>query len=200
MKRRESIKLMAAASLAVALPGCSPSDVDRAADRVAALAETKPLKDRMPTTLSAHQYATISILVDLILPTDEHSGSATDAGVPAFIDFIIEDAQGLETPLKGGLSWLDYESSKRFGSTFLDASGTQKTSIMDDIAWPEAVTPGMQPGVDFFNLLRDLTASGFWSSRMGVADLGYAGNSPRSSWEGCDDEAMRHLNLAYPES
>jgi len=200
MKRRESLKLMAIASLAAALPGCSKSDVERAAGRVASASRTLPLKDREPTTLNRHEYATVTLLADMIIPADDRSGSASEAGVPAFIDFIVEDTIGLETRVRGGLSWLDYESSRRFSSTFLDASSDEQTQLIDDIAWPERTSPGLESGSAFFSLFRDLTASGFWSSQMGVEDLGYSGNTPRPSWDGCPIDAMDHLGLSYPET
>ncbi len=200
MKRRESLKLMAVASLAAALPGCTEADVNRAADRVETATRTLPLKNLEPTVLNPHEYATVILLADMIIPADDRSGSASDAGVPAFIDFIVEDTIGLETRVRGGLSWLDYESSKRFSSTFLDATSEEQTRLIDDIAWPERTPPGLETGVAFFSLFRDLTASGFWSSKMGVDDLGYSGNTPRPSWDGCPNDAMNHLGLSYPDA
>jgi hypothetical protein len=198
LTRRESMKLMALAGLATTIPGCMPSDVDRAAERVATAARQLPLADRVPTVLSAHEYRTVEVLVDYIIPADDRSGSATDAGVPAFIDFILEDADDpatLETPFRGGLSWLDYQCTRRYETTFVTASAEQQVDMLNAIAWPDTAEPGMEPGVRFFTMLRDLTASGFWSSRMGVEDLGYTGNRPQASWDGCPPEAVAHLGL-----
>lgn len=195
LTRRESMKLMALAGLATTLPGCLPSDVDRAAERVANAARQLPLADREPTVLSAHEYRTVNILVDYIIPADDRSGSATDAGVPAFIDFILEDTDDVETPFRGGLSWLDYQCTRRYGTVFADASPDDQLDMLNAVAWPENAEPGMEPGVRFFTMLRDLTASGFWSSRMGVEDLGYTGNRPQAAWDGCPPEAVAHLGL-----
>lgn len=197
VNRRDSLKLMAMASLAAAIPGCTPSDVERAASNVAAASRQMPLADRVPTVLSANEYRTIEILVDYIIPADARSGSATDAGVPAFIDFMLSDTEGLETPLRGGLAWLDYQSTKQAGVPYRDAPREAQTALLDAIAWPEDVAPEMETGARFFTLMRDLTASGFWSSKMGVDDLGYMGNRPQGGWDGCSHEAMDHLGLSY---
>ncbi|MEQ9104784.1 MAG: gluconate 2-dehydrogenase subunit 3 family protein [Rhodothermales bacterium] len=200
LTRRESMKLMALAGLATTIPGCMPSDVDRAAERVAEASRQLPLADRVPTVLTAHEYRTVEVLVDYIIPADDRSGSATDAGVPAFIDFILEDTDDVETPFRGGLSWLDYQCTRRYGGVFVDASPDDQVDMLNAIAWPENVEPGMEPGVRFFTMLRDLTASGFWSSRMGVEDLGYTGNRPQASWDGCPPEAMAHLGLGHVDT
>ena len=200
VSRRESLKLMAMASLAATIPGCTPSDVERAASNVAAASRQMPLADRVPTVLNAHEYRTVEVLADYIIPADARSGSATDAGVPAFIDFMLTDTDNIETPLRGGLAWLDYQSTKQFNSTFLDAPAEAQTALLDAIAWPDDVAPELETGARFFTLMRDLTASGFWSSKLGVEDLGYMGNRPQGGWEGCSHEAMDHLGLSYDDA
>lgn len=196
MNRRESLKLIALASLASTIPGCTPSDVDKASSRVAAAAGKDPLENRTPTVLSDHEYETIHVLVDYIIPADDRSGSATDAGVPAFIDFMLEDTDDLETPVRGGLSWLDFHCTSVYGSAFVELSESHQIETLDSIAYPDDATDDMLRGVSFFSLLRDLTASGFWSSRIGVNDLGYSGNTARASWDGCPQDALEHLGLS----
>lgn len=195
LTRRESMKLMALAGLATTIPGCMPSDVDKAAERVSFASRQMPLDTREPTVLTEHEYRTVNVLVDYIIPADDRSGSATDAGVPAFIDFILEDTDDLETPFRGGLSWLDYQCTRRYGAVFVDASPDNQVDMLNAIAWPDDAEPGMETGVRFFSMLRDLTASGFWSSRIGMADLEYTGNRPQGSWDGCPAEAVAHLGL-----
>ncbi len=199
MSRRESLKLMAVASLASAIPGCTPEDVEKASSRVAAAAED-PLSNRSATVLGEHEYRTLRILVDYIIPADARSGRASDAGVPAFIDFMLEDSDDLETPLRGGLAWLDYYCSRKYGATFLDADSSEQIEVLDAIAYPDDSDEDVRPGVGFFSLLRDLTASGFWSSRIGVQDLGYSGNMALASWEGCPESALNHLGLVHDET
>ena len=137
---------------------------------------------------------TISVLVDIIIPKDEHSGSATEAGVPDFIEFMAKDRPEWQTPLRGGLSWLDNQSKKRFGNDFIDVSEVQRIEIVEDIAFPERKKRGMSQGIAFFTLMRNLTASGFWSSKMGIEDIGYMGNVP-NLWDGPPDEVIRQYDL-----
>jgi len=141
----------------------------------------------------------VRVLVDLIIPRDERSGSATEAGVPEFMDFMMTDRPDGQTPMRGGLAWLDNESLERNSKTFLEATEQQRTAILDDIAWPKKAKPEMSQGVAFFNMFRDLTASGFWSSKIGVADLDYRGNTFVADWTGCPPEALQKLGVQYED-
>jgi len=137
------------------------------------------------------QWRTVCVLCDLIIPADERSGSATQAGVPEFIDDWInfqkeEDGNDdLEAQILGGLMWLDREANHGFEKTFADASPDQQKEILDRVAWPARAKPEDHVWVLFFNRCRDLTVSGFYSSKMGVADLPYVGNTAVMKWEGC---------------
>jgi len=193
VKRRELIGLLAAAPLAGL--DWTPVDVQRAAQAVATLRRRGQAFQAQFFT--AHEYQTVRILVDLIIPRDERSGSATEAGVPEFMDFIAHDQSGLQTPLRGGLAWLDTECRERFGKDFADLDDAQRRSVLDDIAWPAKARPAMSQGVAFFNRFRDLTATGFWSSKMGVDDLGYIGNTAVAEWKGCPDEQLKKLGVSY---
>jgi gluconate 2-dehydrogenase gamma chain len=134
----------------------------------------------------------VRVLCDLIIPADERSGSATEAGVPEFIDDWLdfrkqEDGNDdLPAQILGGLAWLDRESARLFGKRFADAAPGQQTQMLDRIAWPERAAPEDRHAAAFFSKLRDLTASGFFSSKMGVADLPYLGNVAVADWKGCD--------------
>ena len=138
------------------------------------------------------QWRTVRVLCDLIIPADERSGSATQAGVPEFIDDWLdfrkrEDGNDdLAAHILGGLAWLDRESLRLFEKGFADAAPDQQTRILDRIAWPERAAPADHHGVAFFNKFRDLTANGFFSSQMGIADLPYLGNTAVTAWKGCD--------------
>ncbi|HSF16045.1 MAG TPA: gluconate 2-dehydrogenase subunit 3 family protein [Vicinamibacteria bacterium] len=148
-----------------------------------------------PTFFDHHEYETVRLLVDLLIPGDERSGSATDAGVPEFIDFMMTDEPERQIAMRGGLAWLDNECLDRFGSSFVEASAAERTSLLDEIAWPERASPELSHGVGFFNAFRDLTATGFFTSRMGMEDLDYRGNVYVTEWTGCPPEALRKLGL-----
>jgi gluconate 2-dehydrogenase gamma chain len=148
-----------------------------------------------PKFFTRHEYATVNVLVDLIIPKDERSGSATDAGVPAFMDFMMIDQPARQTAMRGGLGWLDRECVRRFDKTFLACTGAERSQVLDDIAWPHKAKPEMTHGVAFFNSFRDLTASGFFTSRMGIKDLEYLGNVYVPEWTGCPPAVLKKLGL-----
>jgi gluconate 2-dehydrogenase gamma chain len=148
-----------------------------------------------PKFFTRHEYATVNILVDLIIPKDERSGSATDAGVPAFMDFMMIDQPARQTAMRGGLAWLDRECLSRFDKTFVMCTAAERTQVLDDISWPQKAKPELTHGVAFFNSFRDLTASGFFTSKMGFDDLKYMGNRYVPEWTGCPDEILKKLGL-----
>jgi hypothetical protein len=155
---------------------------------------------RAPRFFNKHEWATLGVLVDYIIPRDERSGSATDAKVPEYIDYLLaeKDANVNEqVQMHGGLAWIDTESHKRFGRTFLAASDAQRRQILDDIAYPQKAKPEMMYGVSFFNRLRDRTASGFFSSAMGWKDLQYIGNVFNPKYDGCPPAALAKLGVSY---
>jgi Gluconate 2-dehydrogenase subunit 3 len=146
-----------------------------------------------------HQWRTAGVLCDLIIPADDRSGSATEAGVPEFIDDWLDfrkqedDNDNLAAEILGGLAWLDRESLRLNGKYFADAAPEQQTRLLDRIAWPERAAAEDHHAVVFFNKFRDLTASGFFSSKMGVADLPYLGNVAVEEWKGCDPAAWARI-------
>ena len=146
--------------------------------------------------LTAAELATIKVMSDIIIPKDDKSGSASEAGVPAFIEFIVKDMPQYQTPLRGGLRWLDRESTKRFGKIFTLATKAQQIQIVDDIAYPEKAKPIYSQGVAFFNLMRNLTASGYYTSKIGIADLGYMGNTP-NVWDGVPEDVLKQYGVSY---
>jgi len=163
-----------------------------AAATAAAQATKTPFK---PKFFSPHEYATVRMLADIVIPKDERSGSATEAGVPEFMDFIMGDEPTRQLAMRGGLAWLDRESVTRFDKMFVNCTDTERTQVLDDIAWPQTAKPEMSHGVAFFNAFRDLTASGFWTSRMGIKDIAYIGNVYVPEWKGCPEEAIKKLGL-----
>lgn len=206
MDRRKYLKTLAVGSLgATALIGqsCEPAKEKGPVAPTFTIDRTPAELEREQKLLSEtffdeHEMKTISILSDIIIPKDETSGSATDAAVPAFIEFIVKDMPRHQTPMRGGLKWLDIQSMKRFNADFASCSSTQQIEMVDEIAYPEKAKPEMQQGVAFFNLMRDLTACGFFTSEIGIKDLGYAGNKP-NQWDGVPQEVLDHYGLKYDE-
>jgi gluconate 2-dehydrogenase gamma chain len=147
---------------------------------------------------NSHEMATITVLADIIIPADKVSGSASQAGVPAFIEFIVKDMPQHQTPLRGGLMWLDNTSKKQFAKKFVALLPSDRLKIVDLIAYPKKAKPEYTQGVTFFNLMRNLTATGFFTTEMGVKDLGYTGNVV-NKWDGVPDDVLAKYNLNYKD-
>lgn len=188
LTRREMLGWLALVPLA------SPLAAAEAAQRALRTLSGTPY---VPKFFTAREWRTVRVLVDDIIPRDERSGSATDAGVPEFMDFMMLDQPAGQVPMRGGLHWLDTTSRERHGTAYAVATTTQRTSLLDDIAWPGRARAEMSHGVVFFTMFRNLTASGFWSSRMGVADLHYIGNQVVHEWQGCPPAALAKLGVSY---
>ena len=148
------------------------------------------------TYFTPHEMQTITILGDIIIPKDEVSGSASDAKVPDFIEFIVKDQPDNKVPMRGGLRWLDMQCLNRYQNSFAQCNSKQQMEIVDEIAWPKKAKPEMKQGVSFFNLMRNLTATGFYTSEIGVKDVGYVGNTP-NQWNGVPDDVLKQYGLAY---
>lgn len=144
-----------------------------------------------------HEMATITILADIIIPKDDKSGSASDAKVPDFIGFIVNDMPEHQTPMRGGLRWLDLQCLNRYNNTFKDCTNAQQIEMVTMIAYPKRAKPEMAQGVSFFNRMRDLTASGFFTSEIGVKDVGYVGNTP-NKWDGVPADVLKQYGIASP--
>ncbi|MBS1729928.1 MAG: gluconate 2-dehydrogenase subunit 3 family protein [Bacteroidetes bacterium] len=209
MDRRKSLKTIAIGTVSASLimDACKTEPKKDAPQKEAANTDSA---DRMAEEIaynkelaSMHfftedEMATIHILSDIIIPKDEISGSATEAGVPAFIDFIVNDMPEHQIPLRGGLRWLDIECLNKYNAAFKECTPAQQIEIVDMIAYPKKAKPEMEQGVAFFNRMRNLTATGFFTSKIGVQDIGYAGNKP-NQWNGVPDDVLKQYNLAYTE-
>ena len=197
ISRRAALELFAAAPAAAALVW-TPAEARQAHDhadaaRAQAAKQAAPFK---PKFFTAHEYATVSVLVDLIIPKDERSGSATEAGVPEFMDFMMIDQPRRQVAMRGGLALVDRLSEDRVGKRFVSATDRERRQVLDEIAYTSNGDSGLSHAVVFFSSFRDLTASGFWSTRMGVADLQYQGNTFVSEWNGCPDAALKKLGVS----
>jgi hypothetical protein len=197
MRRRDALKLLSSAPMAVGFAWSADEAEAASALAQSALQSAASGKTFTPKFFTAHEWETVRLLVDLIIPRDDRSGSATEAGVPEFMDFIVIDQPTRQTAMRGGLAWLDVECQRRFDKTFVQCSGSERTAVLDDIAWPSRATAERAHGVAFFNSFRDLTAAGFWTSRMGITDLQYMGNRSVAQWRGCPEEALKKLGVTY---
>lgn len=206
MDRRDTIKTMLVGSIAggLILSACQP-DADEnktsseTSDGLYGRTEKEKahdLKVMGETFFNEHEVATIAVLCDLILPASTSAGSAVDAGVPEFISFIARDIQSHQLPLRGGMMWLDHESTKRFNQAFILCTVDQQKQLLDTIAYPEDAAPESAQGVKFFTLMRNLVLTGYYTSRMGIEDLGYQGNTP-NTWDGVPDAVLAKHGLAY---
>jgi gluconate 2-dehydrogenase gamma chain len=140
-----------------------------------------------PKYFSPAQYAALLFLCDTIIPKDEKSGGAVEAGAPEFIDLLTSENPEYQLKLGGGLFWLDGLCTDRYASVFLDCTPEQKTIALDLIAYRENARqdPTLSQGVAFFAFLRKLTCDGYYTSKIGIADLGYIGNTSLHEFPGC---------------
>lgn len=214
MDRRKSLKVLALGtfSTGVLLDACKEVDkkkLVKGAGKIdpetghpdpgfKRMAEEKAhYKDVVSTTFfTPEEMATITVLGDIIIPKDEISGSASDAKVPEFIEFIVKDKPEHQVPMRGGLRWLDMQCLTRYNNSFTACNKQQQIEMVDAIAYPKKAKPEMKQGVSFFNLVRNLTATGFYTTEIGVKDVGYMGNKP-NQWNGVPDDVLKQYNLAY---
>lgn len=211
MDRRKSLKVMVLGTISTGLllDACKESDKkalinsnnlepeEKGLPRMAE--EAARYKEVISKTyFTPHEMKTITVLGDIIIPKDEISGSASDAKVPDFIEFIVKDKSEHQIPMRGGLRWLDMQCLKRYKNSFAECDTQQQMEMVDEIAWPKKAKPEMKPGVKFFNLMRNLVSTGFYTSEIGVKDVGYMGNSP-TQWNGVPADVLRQYNLAYTE-
>jgi len=151
--------------------------------------------------LTEHEWKTVCLLSDLILPADDRSGSASQAGVPEFIDDWLAFRGGnLLAEIRGGLTWLDLECNRLFQHDFVECAAEQQKQILDRIAYPKEAAPQDSNAVAFFNQLRDLVVNGFYTSKEGIKDLPYLGNQMVAEWKGCPPNVLAKLGVSYDES
>lgn len=212
MDRRDSLKSILLGSIAggLALHGCK-TESEAAADTsetaqfpydYGRTVKEKELIEELEseTFFNPHEMETVSVLCALILPANENFGSATDAGAPDFIEFMAKDIPELQTTLRGGLMWLDHKSNTEFNLEFRSASVEQQKSLLDQIAYykPEVPLEKQALEIQFFNLLCNLTLTAYYTSKMGIEDLGYKGNMP-NIWDGVPEDVLAQHGVSYDE-
>lgn len=207
MDRRESLKSLLVGSLAggLMLNGCTtevendiPKITEKSLEGYGRTPAEKARDERLMSEqfLNKHELETIAVLSDLILPATDTAGSATDAGVPEFVEFIAKDIPDHKIPLRGGIMWLDSYSNKINNKEFIACDGAQQKIVLDAIAFPEKSTPEVEQGVSFFNLMRNLTLTGYYTTKMGIDDLGYKGNTP-NIWDGVPEDVLKEHGMSY---
>ena len=204
MNRRDSIKAIGLTTLGSALlldackPDSKPISIDKEnIEKVAGREDfeiERIKKLREETFFEEHEMKTITVLADIIIPADAVSGSASQAEVPAFIEFIVKDIPSHQIPMRGGLKWLDLHCLKEYQKAFIDCSSDQQIELVNQIAYPDKAKPEMSQGVVFFNRMRNLTASGFYTSKIGIDDIGYVGNKA-NIWAGVPEDVLAQYGL-----
>jgi gluconate 2-dehydrogenase gamma chain len=201
MKRRDTLKAISLSSFGLAAfpttalvsPPDSKKKVLATPGRVLNEAE-RDAKLLADTFFTPSELKLLTSLVDIIIPQEGNTPSASKVGVPAFIEFMAKDKPELQTPLRGGLRWMDHEANKRFGYDFINLSYNDQIKIIDDIAYPDDIPAGMSQGVAFFTNLRGLTLTGFYTTQVGFDDLGYVGNRP-NQWEGVPQDVLTKYGI-----
>ena len=197
INRRTVLQLLGSAPVAAGFVWTQADVIDAAEKtRQARRASGTPQAPRFkPAFFTAHEYATVVLLSNIIIPKDERSGGASDAGVPEFIDFMMIDQPARQVAMRGGLAWLDQECHARFNKTFVAAASAEQLQVLDEISGLEPARPDQSHGLAFFRSFRDLVATGFWTSEIGINDLKFMGNVFVKDWNGCPEEALKKLGL-----
>jgi Gluconate 2-dehydrogenase subunit 3 len=192
IKRRDILKVFSAVPAAALVP---LGTLEAAQQKTSGSAAAKAAPGYQRKVFNDHEWETVKVLCDLIIPADERSSSATQAGVPEFMDDWLDFKGGkLKTEILGGLTWLDLESNREFGHDFVDCTAAEKKKILARIAYPNTAVPEDLNYVAFFNHLRDLVVGGFFSSKEGVKDLPYLGNKVVAAWEGCPPNVLAQID------
>jgi gluconate 2-dehydrogenase gamma chain len=201
LNRRDVLKAVSAVPAALIPLASAKGAGHMATPKTSPVSASQVAGSYKPKTLTEHEWETVRVLSDLILPADERSGSATQAGVPEFIDDWLGFRGGtLLAEIRGGLTWLDMECHRLFSRDFAACSPAEQKQILDRIAYPRKAAPADANAVAFFNKLRDLVVSGFYTSEMGIKDLPYLGNKRVAEWKGCPPEVLARLHVKYEDS
>lgn len=205
MNRRENLKLLLTGASGLLISACGVDEVGTEvtdSPKIASFstAGRTPEEIAIDNKLLSETFFTdperekLNYLVDIIIPPDDYSAGAKEAGVPDFIEFMMKDLPSNQTRMRGGLKWLDLRAGDLYGKDFMALSESQRISIIDEIAYPDKASPEVTTGVLFFNMLRDFTATGFFTSKIGIEDLGYVGNRP-NVWDGVPDNVMAQYGV-----
>jgi len=186
ISRRDALRTISAGATAGSLWSVIPLEAAAHAHKMVR-EEKARAASYTPKFFDAHQYKTLQSLCQTIIPPDEHSGGAIEAGAPEFIDLLTSENKEYQLTLGGGILWLDSTCADRWGKPYLDCSPADQKEILDLIAYKANAqkNPGLSQGVAFFAFLRKLTADGFYTSEIGIEDLHYIGNTYLAEFPGC---------------
>jgi len=206
MNRRDTIKSLLIGSVATgfAFKGCSPTTDTKALPELVesplyGRTESEKLRDEKlfsTTFFNEHELATMAILCDIILPKTDQYPAATEVDVTAFIEFIVKDMEEHQVPIRGGLMWLDGFSIKIYSKEFVSCTEEERLYICDQIAYPKNTDPELIQGEAFFSRMRDLTLTGYYTSKEGIEAIGYKGNTP-NVWDGVPEDVLEEHGLEY---
>ncbi len=188
VSRRDVLRSLTVGMMTGSVLAVIPAHAAEMAHRmVQAEKATAPSGAYKPKFFSAHQYKTLQALCQAIIPPDGKSGGAIEAGAPEFIDLLTSESTDYQWKLGGGMMWLDAACNSRYGRSYLECSPEQQKQFLDLIAYRKnaKVDPGLSQGIEFFSFLRNLTADGYFTSEIGIKDLGYIGNSYLREFPGC---------------
>ena len=188
ISRRDVLKNLAVSAAATSVLRVIPAHAAEMAHRmIAAEKSASPAKTYTPKFFPAHDYKTLQSLCETIIPADSDSGGAIEAGAPEFIDLLTSENTDYQVKLGGGFMWLDSRCSDDYGKTYLDCAPGQKKEILDKIAYRRNAIGdhSLEQGVAFFSFLRNMTADGFFTSKIGIEYLGYIGNTFLKDFPGC---------------
>lgn len=191
--RREMLASVAAGAAALAIPREGLEAAAAHAHDAVAAEQQQQGRQYVPQQFTVDEYRLVRLLVDYAIPRDGRSGSASEAGVPQFMDFILGEYASNRTWMKDGLAWVNAECRRRFNAGFISCTDVQRREVLDAIAYPRRARAQDRPGVEFFTRFRNLTSSGFWTSRIGIADLGFIGNRPVAEWVGTPPNVVAWL-------
>jgi hypothetical protein len=205
--RRDALRKIA---LALTAAGGGSLSVEAAQHVHSATAAERSNGAYTPKAFSAHEWTTLRRLTELIVPADSRSGSALDAGAPEFIDMLASQNVELARIYHGGIAWLDAEMHRRYDKEFAEAAPAQQTAMLDALVEAERImqersaeesayvrgeiyrmfsnytaktgTP-LAAGVRFFDWVRKMTVDAYYTSPVGIKDLGFIGNGALSKYE-----------------
>ena len=204
MDRRESIRSLFLGSIAggLALESCVTTPTQVINEKIweyqygrtpkEALHDEKLLKEAF---FSDEEFQMITRLANIILPPSE-DGTIEEAEVPEFIEFMIKDFSDFKIPIRGGLMSLNAKCNRKYGNHFLNCSENEQLSVLDLIAYPDPKLKEQKQEVQFFSLLRNLVLTGYFTSKIGIAELGYKGNQP-NIWDGVPEDVLEQYGLKY---
>ncbi|WP_318312698.1 gluconate 2-dehydrogenase subunit 3 family protein [Flagellimonas crocea] len=210
MDRRKSLKSIVLGSVAggLAMHGCRPSSEGTELTEAPKITypgrvpqeieQIKELRDEQ--FLNPHEVETLTVLCDLILPPSEKYKGASDADVVGFIEFMSKDEENFQPDIRGGVMWLDHKSNTEYGLEFKKITPAQQKTILDGIAYYDPEVPSSERPfeVNFFSLVRNLTMTGFYTSKIGIEEIGYKGNQP-NVWDGVPDDVLEQHGVSYDE-